>query len=93
MENFKTVLVDLDNEYFGSSNADLIKFRCQLFEKYQKIVADGVVETTDITASNFSEVHVALIGDPVKGVKDGKEYFYYAFKILPPYKFADDLNS
>ena len=66
--------------------------RCKLFEKYQKIVADGVQGTTDITAANFAEVHVALIG-PYRGNRDGFQYNYYAFKILPPYKFADDLDT
>ena len=68
---FADDLVDLENNFGGSVNEELTKMRCQLFDKYQKMIADGVEGTTDVTAANFDQVHVALIGNPLKGNKDG----------------------
>jgi hypothetical protein len=71
MAKFANELIDLQNDFGGNENKDLTSMRCHLFDKYQKMVADGVEGTTDVTAANFDQVHVALIGNPLKGNKDG----------------------
>ena len=53
MAKFANELIDLQNDFGGNENKDLTSMRCNLFDKYQKMVADGVEGTTEITAANF----------------------------------------
>jgi len=53
LKNVADDLVDMENNFGGSGNEELTKMRCQLFDKYQKMIADGVEGTTDVTAANF----------------------------------------
>ena len=39
LKNFANDLVDLENNFGGGGNEELTKMRCQLFEKYQKMIA------------------------------------------------------
>lgn len=38
-------------------------------------------------------VNVALLGDSIKGSKDGKTWIYFCFRILPPFKFAENFDK
>ena len=62
----------LYDDYGGDNNSDLTKVRCDLVQKYQDIVAINESGTSLITTTNIKSVNVALIGDPLKGEKDGK---------------------
>jgi hypothetical protein len=37
-------------------------------------------------------VNVALLGDSMKVSKDGKTWIYFCFRILPPFKFAENFD-
>lgn len=65
-------MIVLYEDYGGDNNSELTKVRCDLVQKYQDIVAINEPGTSLITTTNIKSVNVALIGDPLKGEKDGK---------------------
>ena len=65
-------MIVLYEDYGGDNNSELTKVRCDLVQKYQDIVAINEPGTSLITTTNIKFVNVALIGDPLKGEKDGK---------------------
>jgi hypothetical protein len=53
---------------------------------------NGEEGTTVVTAQNIRLVNVALLGEPMKAEKDGKKWIYFSFRILPPFKFAENFD-